>query len=134
MDTTSILALVIAIGGLVPSILAIFLQRRGDRAKVNETEAQAALNLANADKINSDTAVSLLDPLKQRISEMEIIIANFKKEIARMEITAKKDGVEIIRLTAEGQAKDRKIGVLETKVIALEEEVKYLRDKNNNNK
>jgi hypothetical protein len=64
------------------------------------------------------------------MTRKEVNNDEYKIEIVRMEKTAKKDGVEIIRLTAEGQAKDRKIIVLETKVTALEEEVKYLREKN----
>jgi predicted RNase H-like nuclease (RuvC/YqgF family) len=128
MDT-GIAAIIIALGGLIPSVIAIVLQRRGDKAKVKETEAQAELNIAEADRINSTTAMSFVEPLKKKIIELEADLKNLKAQLKRLEMMVQEKEDTIEKLEYESKKKDNEIAVLAKKVDALEAEVAYLRKK-----
>jgi chromosome segregation ATPase len=136
MDT-GVVAIIIAIVTLIPSTVALFLQRRGDVAKAKESEAKARsldaeiIRIASVSgKENVDTAMSFIRPLKEKIAELEAELKQMSSKLNEIEALLDEKESQIMELKKEMKLKDLEIDMLKSKVASLEREVEYLKKGN----
>lgn len=99
--------LALAVLALVPGVLALWRTRRKDAAEADKSGAEAA------DQI-SDTALSLIKPLKEELAELHSSKTNLERRIAELEWNARIKDMAILDLQNLDRSKDRRISQLET--------------------
>ena len=140
MDEQNI-ALIIGILASAPGILAILWQMRKDRANKKTVIAERILKEEESEKVKAEaediavrTALSLLEPLKTRISELETLLKDVTTRLNSVSLELATASGEIVRLNSALAEKDRRIEELENKeklllktVDELKNEVRELR-------
>ncbi len=135
MDT-GLIAIIIAVVGIAPGVIALLLQRRGDIAKAKKTEAEIDTEAAQmlkiaseAGELNVKTAMSFITPLREKIAELEKELKSVSVQLQSIEAVLKDKEEQIDALEKELKKKDRLIYELQARIKSLEGEVQYLRSK-----
>ncbi len=130
VETSNIIAWLVAGGSFIINLIDIVLRARRDRPAIKKDEIEAVRVKAEAEQTNVETALSLLEPLKKRISDLEIELQSMCDELAKIESLLDQKDEEIKALTKERDDLLIEVDKLRKQVAELSDELKrYLQSK-----